>query len=315
MLPIEQTAFDQFYASKLEPELGRLREECKRADGWGMTALFSALLGFASFIGYHAEFLSGNTAAWLFAFFAVLVVIAVYKYSQRNDRFTEDYKAAVIKQIMDHIYPGLTYKPGEFVSHKEYKSSSLFRHRFDYYNGDDYIEGVIDNIPFHCSELHTECDYSMNVQMTIFKGLFMVAGINKRFNGGTYIWPRGGTQYANSLMDQYVRLMPMPKVAAIHFDDPQFTHYYHVCSTWPSQANEILTAEMRSKMVELREKLDCITSFSFVAGSCYIALPLSKDLLEPSDYDPGDKEEILKYFLTLQVIPEIIRQLPLETLQ
>jgi hypothetical protein len=315
MLPVEQTEFDQFYASKIEPELGRLREECRQADHWGMTAFFAALLGFCTFLGYQTGYLSGIVASWVFIGFAILVVLSVYKYTQRNDRFTEDYKAAVIKQIMDHICPGLVYKPGEYINTKEYKASSLFRHRFDYFDGDDYIEGRINNVSFHCSELHTECDYSINRQMTIFKGLFMVAAINKSFNGGTYVWPRGGTQYANSLMDQYIRLMPMPKVAAVHFEDEEFAQYFRVCSTWPSQATEILAPDMRNKMVALRKKLDTAISFSFVAGRCYIALPLSKDLLEPSGYDPGDKEEMLKYFLTLQVIPGIIRELPLDVLQ
>ena len=68
-------------------------------------------------------------------------------------------------------------------------------------------------------------------------------------------------------------------------------------------------------MVQLRKQLDTAISFSFVAGHCYIALPLSKDLLEPSEYDPGDKIEMQKYFLTLKVIPEIIKQLPLDALQ
>ena len=243
------------------------------------------------------------------------MIFSVYKYAQQNDRFTDDYKSAVIKVIMNEICPGLVYKPSDFISSKEYKSSSLFRHRYDYFDGSDYIEGNINGISFHCSELHTQCDYSAYRQMTIFKGLFMVAGINKRFSGGTYIKPRGGTQFDNMLMDQYVSNMPMPKVTALHFDDPDFDHYYRVSSTWPSQATEILTETMRGMMVQLRKQLGTAISFSFVAGKCYIALPLSKDLLEPSDYDPGDKEEIQKYFLTVKVISEIIRQLPLLELQ
>lgn len=315
MLPVETTEFDNFYTSKIEPELPRLREECKQADSWGITALAATFLGLGTFVAYYLEYLAGGPAALLFVSFTALVVVAVYKYTKRNDRFTEDYKAAVIKTIMDHVCPGLVYKPGECISTKEYKMSSLFRHHFDYFDGDDLIEGVINNVPFHCSELETECDYSINSQMTIFKGLFMVANINKRFGGGTYIWPRGGTQFANSLMDQYIRLMPMPHVTPLHFSDTEFDHYFRVSSTWPSQASEILTDDMRNKMVQLRKQLDTAISFSFVAGHCYIALPLSKDLLEPSEYDPGDKIEMQKYFLTLKVIPEIIKQLPLDALQ
>lgn len=307
-------AFDSFYSTKIEPELPRLRAECKSVDGWGYGIVAAGLLATATFIGYSMGKMEGSTAGWLIAFFIAGVIFSVYKYAQQNDRFTEDYKSAVVKVIMDEVCPGLVYKPADFISSKEYKSSSLFRHKFDYFDGGDYIEGKINGVPFHCCELHTQCDYSLRGTMTIFKGLFIVANINKRFGGGTYIWPKGGTQFSNILIDQYIDLMPMPKAARLHFDN-DFEHYFHTSSTWPSQAEEILTERMRNKMIQLRRQLDTAISFSFVAGKCYIALPLSKDLLEPSNYDPGDKEEIRKYFLTLMVIPEIIKQLPLEELQ
>jgi len=307
--------FDAFYKTRIEPVLPQLRSECRRVDGWGYAILGSAILGFGVFVGYHADTFTGVQASWLFVLCAAGVVFSVYKYAQQNDRFTSDYKSAIIKAIMDHLSPGLIYKPDDFIAAKEYKSSSLFRHRFDYFDGNDYIEGRIGNIPFHCSELHTQCDYSVNRQMTIFKGLFMNANINSRFNGGTYIWPREGNPFANSLMDQYVRLMPIPPVSGIRFSDPEFEQHFRVSTTWPDQATEILSAEMRSAMVYLRKKLGLAISFSFVAGHCYIAMPMQKDLLEPSAYDVGDKLEIQKYFLTIWVIRETIRRLPLDVLQ
>ncbi len=66
-------------------------------------------------------------------------------------------------------------------------------------------------------------------------------------------------------------------------------------------------------MVSLRNQSHTVAAFSFVTGNCYFAIP-SQDLLEPSDYDPGDKEEIEKYYLTITLIIDIINQLGLSNL-
>ena len=306
-----------FYSEKIAPSLPQLREECKQADVWRFLGVAAALAGFGSFIGYYTGSFSGTLAAWLFVLFAILVVVSVYKYTQRNDRFTSDFKAAIIKKIIDHVYPGLVYKPDECITTQEYKTSSLYRYRFDYFDGDDYIEGVIGNVPFHCSELHTECDFAGNRQITIFKGMFFVATINSRFSGGTYVWPRNTPQLqlATSIMDEDYRLLPMPRVVDVHFNDPGFTEYFRVCSTWPSQANEILTAEMRSNLLNIGKAAKLPVSFSFAAGKCFIGVPFAEDLLEPTDYDPGDKEEIRKYFTSIGFITDTIKQLGLSALQ
>ena len=61
--------------------------------------------------------------------------------------------------------------------------------------------------------------------------------------------------------------------------------------------------------------MNIVLSFSFVAGRCFIAIPVTGELLEPTDYDPGDKEEIRKYFLTIQVMKNVIGQSGLTDLQ
>lgn len=311
----EIVGFDNFYAEKIDPSLARLRKECRQADIWHLVGIGAAILGFLSFLGYQSGVLNGPQASWLFIFFAGWVVFSVYKYTQRNDRFTDDFKAAIIKAIIDDVCPGLIYKPGDTVSSREYKTSSLYRYRYDYFDGDDLIEGVINNVPFHCSELHVQSDLGYNSQGTVFKGLFFVAKINSRFTGGTYIWPRQRAQLATSRIDERYRLLPMPRVENVHLGDEEFDHYFRVCSTWPSQAMEILNPELRQSLLHISRSMKIALSFSFVAGRCFIGVPVEEDLLEPTKYDPGDKEEIRKYFITIRLITNIISRSGLARLQ
>lgn len=311
----EIAGFENFYAEKIKPSLPKLREECRQMDTWHIVGIAAAIFGFLSFLGYQTGVLSGVRASWLFIFFAAGVIFAVYKYTQRNDRFTEDFKAAIIKSILDDVSPGLIYKPGEYVTSREYKTSSLYRYRYDYFDGDDHIEGVINNVPFHCSELCVQSDYGMNRQVTVFKGLFFVVKINPRFTGGTYIWPRHRAQLPTSWMDKHSRLLPMPRVENVHFGDHEFDHHFRVCSSWPEQAMEILSQEMRNNLLYISRSMHIPLSFSFVAGRCFIGVPVADDLLEPTDHDPGDKEEIRKYFITIRLITTIISRSGLSELQ
>lgn len=311
----DSSGFEDFYTEKIAPSLPQLRKECRQMDSWHLVAVLAGILGFLCFIGYHAEVLTRAQASWLFVFFPLLLVFSIYKYTQRKDVFTDDFKAAVIKRIIDHVCPGLVYKPGEAVTSHEYKTSSLYRYRYDYFDGDDYIEGTIGNVSFHCSELCVKSDYAGNKQVFVFKGLFFVAKINERFSGSTYVWPRNRAQLATSIMDQRYRLLPMPEVANVHFDDEEFTALFRVCSTWPEQAREILGPNIRINLVNMSRLMNIALSISFVAGRCYIGVPVRDDLLEPTDYDPGDTIEIKKYFLTIQAIKNIISRSGLSELQ
>jgi hypothetical protein len=311
----EISGFENFYAEKIKPSLPQLREECRQMDVWHIVGIASAIFGFLSFLGYQAEVLTGVWASWLFIFFAAGVVFSVYKYTQRNDRFTVDFKKAIIKTIIDDVSPGLVYKPDETVTSREYKTSGLYRYRYDYFDGDDYMEGVIKNVSFHCSELHVQSDYALNQQMTVFKGLFFVVKINERFTGGTYVWPRHRAQLATSRMDEGYRLLPMPRVTNVYSGDAAFDEQFRVCSTWSGQAMEILNPEIRNNILNIGRSMKIALSFSFVAGRCFIGVPLTDNLLEPTDFDPGDKEEIRKYFITIQLIVNIIGQSGLLILQ
>ncbi len=309
------TDFEKFYNEALAPELPGLRAACRQADRWHLVIVLAGLAGFTSFIGFYAEWFSGEMAWVLFIFFAVLLVFAVFKYAKQNDRFIAAFKAGVIKKIINHLAPGLVYKPDKVVSSAAYKASSLYRYRYDYFDSDDYIEGQINGVSFHCAELNVSSDYAGNNQVSVFKGLFFVAAIHSRFTGGTYVWQRNRAQLAASVMDEDYRLLPMPPVVNIPFDDAEFTECFRVCSTAPEQANQICTPVMRSNMLRISRALKGHVSFSFVAGRCFVAVPIAADLLEPSAYDPGDKIEIGKYFNSIGIITNMFKQLDISALQ
>ena len=233
----------------------------------------------------------------------------MYFYSKRHDTFNDDYKELIVKKIIDHVLPGTSYKPDFCVSQKEYKVSGLFRTWYDDYFGDDFMEGIYKNIPFRCSGLETK--YENNV--TIFKGFFLNIRLSNLFAGGTYIWDRDFEQLPASMMDDY-RMMPLPHVVRIPITGNNFNQYFSVCSTTPYEAVSLLSAERIRQIFELRQKLNTAMAISFVAGHCYVGIGTADDLLDSGAYKPDDKEQVMKSYVTISLIPEIINGLSLTEL-
>lgn len=68
-------------------------------------------------------------------------------------------------------------------------------------------------------------------------------------------------------------------------------------------------------MLELKFKTGRDIVFSFVAGKCFVAIPMEENLLEPAANGLQDKESYKKYFFTFLLVFNIIRELELKRLQ
>src|SRR6478752_1740746 len=149
--------FETFYSIKIEPNLSDLKKENKVADKLGILMIVAGLLAGGFFIASITK---------------------------------------AIGEIVTYLNPGIVYKPEAYVSSKEYKRSCLYRKSYDYYEGDDLLQGKYKGVSFYCSEVHTFYTSTRGRTRTVFKGLFFVAGINQSFKAGTYVWPRDEDQFA-----------------------------------------------------------------------------------------------------------------------
>ncbi len=301
--------FENLYNSKLLPVMDKLRAECRKADNWGITGLLSFV---AAMVIAYFGMMRGSIpfyGIYCIPLFS-LAVISLFSYTRKSDVFTDDYKKYVIREIINYLSPGIDYEPDECINEQDYKLSCLYRYYYDYYSGNDFISGTVDNVHFQFSELWTQYDDGRQ-RPTIFKGLFFAIQTNYSFTGSTYGWSTDAVQLAVSIYDEEYRLMPMPDINDVGFGDKDFENHYQVCSTYPAEAAAILTPSLREKFTAISESARSPVSFSFVNGNLYIAIQYGGDLLEPSDYDPGDKEEIQKYYSTIQLIIGIIKNLQL----
>jgi hypothetical protein len=298
--------FDTFYSQQLLPVLPELREQNLASRRWLMVAVASGVLGFTYLILY--SYLDYSTLAPLFFLFVIFLVSIIF-YINTKDDFQIAFKEKVIKKILHFIYPDIEYEPEKFVSSRHYRASALARSRYSNINGDDFFKGVYKNVSFKCSEVNSSYQGE-----NIFSGLFFMAHISNYYNGGTYIWSRGNEQYADSVYTEHYRFYPMPKVINMKTGDPAFDKHFSVCSTYPAQARQILSDYRMQQMLNFCTKINADISFSFVGGYCYVAAPQGKGLFEAGK-DPGDKQQIKQYFLSILLFLSFIDKLRLNEMQ
>jgi hypothetical protein len=312
--------FENFYTIKMQPLIDNLKAEAGDAGNWGIIAPVTAFVSLLIFACYQLGYIHGNGGSAIILCI-VAIAVSVYFYTNKKDRYTKDFKETIIKEIITYLLPGITYKPDEVIAKQEYKYSGLFRRKYDYYDGDDYMEGVYKNVSFRCSELHTQYErlgtgILGSRLIPIFKGLFFVAEINKRFTAGTYVWSHGEEQVGANVADERHPLMHAPHVYKIKLQHSVagFDNNFSVYSTNPSEAGNIITTAMAERLLRFKKQLNRDIAVSFVAGRCYVAIAIKEDLLEPSGFDTDDREEVKKYFFTILLVLSIINQLHLNEL-
>jgi hypothetical protein len=307
-----KTDFEEFYEGSLLPYLDGLNLEASAYRNWKYFTISTAIgtvLFFALF-----QFLHFQSGALLGGILFLFTLIGIYFFVQKNEKYVDDFKEQIIKKIILHIDENVVYKPMNFVSKKEYKASGLFRRRFTEYDGDDYWQSVYRNIAFHCSELMVRYEDSTTAT-TLFKGLFLAADINPVYSGATYVWIKGEAQLPASVADEQYRMYSLPDVEKVTSLSAEFRSHFSVYTTHQSQAALLLSPGRQEQMLALKNKTKRDIVFSFVAGKCYVALPMDDDLLEPVKGNLKKKEVYKNYFFTFLLIFNIIKVLELEKLR
>lgn len=319
-LMIDQTEFESFYKEKLDPLMPQLKKEARGTDAWGYAIFFFLILIILAAY-WHFQLNKIENIGTVFLLLFIGIGISIYNYGTRANRFDDDYRNLLIREIINHILPGTTYLPDSCINEVNYKKSCLCRYPYSAFEGSDLMKGNYKGVNFHCSQVesadtNTIDSVGVSTDATdIFNGLFLIVPISNGYSGGTYIWPRGGEQLPVSIMDEAYRLMPMPRTWDVPFNDPAFNEYFRVCSTYPDEAREILTPVIRAKMVALTEEFDRMVAFSYVAGTFNFAFPFKGDMFDDDGSAPDDKEQIRFFFERVNLIPHIIDELELFNLQ
>ena len=307
-----KTDFEKFYETDLQPFLEQLQWSARAYSNWKYFTIATAILAVLFLVLY--QFFKVQSGVAIGIILLIITGAGIYFTTKKNEQFVDDFKEKIIRRIIHHISPAAVYQPMKYLSKKEYKASGLYRRRFTEYDGEDYWKASYGKVDFHCSELTVRYEDAA-IATNIFDGLFITANISAWYSNGTYIWTKGAVQLPSSIADENYRMYPLPAVQKFAVSNETFKETFSVYSSNFSETQQILTPELQQTMLDLKQKTGSDIVFSFVAGRCYVAIPMKENLLEPNTTGLQDKNSYKKYFFTFLLVFNIVKELQLNKLQ
>lgn len=289
--------------NELEPKVESVLEELKanKAECWPKVFLFGCVAGF--FIGTLAVyFITFNFVFYVISFIFGIVGVYIYYEIGRN----KIYKAKLMPQIIEAIFPGATYNPKGDMS----KSVIVDSHLYDKYltfRNQDTVRGKVGKTDFIYGEVelsHIESRDKSSKRVVDFKGFVFEADFNKDFNGLTIL--SSETYRISSRVGLFSSLK------RCRLEDVRFEKIYRTYTTDDQQARYILTPSFQERIMSVNRTLaselgDTEMSISFHDSRMLIMVPSEKDRFEAK----YNVEDVRQDYLALVMIIDIVNQLNL----
>ncbi|MCF8363440.1 MAG: DUF3137 domain-containing protein [Prolixibacteraceae bacterium] len=283
---ISKDKLSELYNNQLKQRLSDLEKNRKRVKTMQITTfivLFISiivLVVFAYPIEHSAHAKIIFSGLFLMVFIGVLFIFIDIK---QERKYREYYKKEVFKEVIHAIKPDWRYEFDHCVLQDEYLNSNLFNHKYNLYQGGDYVEGQLGHAHIKCSELKTKyktVDYDKNgkrlyVWHTIFNGLFLHAQTSQNIKGETHIIP---VNLANDKIDSKLKNQ---NEINLNSENTDYKKAFKIYSTDEEQARAVITPQLLELLMKFYGKHKYPLYFSFTGSNIYCALSLKKDLFEP----------------------------------
>ena len=317
---VSENELKALYESQLKGQLETL-EAVRKSILYKFLFTILLLAGLAA-VNFWVISLNPHVAVIVLAVLISLAILIYFIYiaSQQKKRYRESFKSGVVAEVVKLINPEWQYNCNSCITEELYWQSGLFPHRYDRYQGDDFVSGMIDKTDFQFSELHTEykqVTYGSKGQrheqwITIFRGLFMHADFNKYFSGTTFVLPDTAERLLGAFGQSLQKLSSRGEL--VKLENPEFEKLFVVYSSDQVESRYILTPAIMEAMVHLHQRFDGDIYFSFVGTRVYFAKGFSTALFEPNIFSSGvNFADVKEMFDLFGMISVLVQELNLNT--
>ncbi len=312
-----QEELKRLYDNEIKPHLLGMETDRKHIKKWRERSLVAFILFLLALIG--GIFVPKYLMFFLFAISLIALVMAGFFFAKgylRLAKYRKAFKSAVMHKLVALINPDYHYDEESHIPLADYISSNLFPNTHDRYSGDDLITGIIDKTPFSFSEVRADAkkdknkpDEQIAFWNIIFKGLFFVAEFNKNLNESTYVVPEKA--YKNMLGKEKTQIDNWGKL--VKLENPEFEKIFSVYGSSQQEARYVLTPTMMEAITEVYKKYNLKMMFSFTGSKVYCAIPMKKDMFEPTIKEGIKYKDIEEMSHLLELIETIITEMNLNT--
>jgi len=318
MVPRTESDLAHFFATDLLKELKALEKVRLAVLARVKTMLAIAAGVFAMCVG--VDWLLGLDGKLGVISGFICLAAGSYVYRVLTREYVEQFKARVIRRIIEFIDPELTYLADGHVSRARFHSSRIFTRYPDRLRGDDLVSGKVGRTAIEFSEVHaqykTEATDSKGRKKkyhTIFKGLFFSADFNKQFRGKTVVLPDTAERLFGGI-GGFFQSLNKSRGELVKLENPEFEKYFVVYGDDQIESRYVLSTSLVQRILDFRKKTSRRVHLSFVGSEVFVAVPYRRSLFEPRVFGKitGFKG-IREYFADLQLALGIVEDLDLNT--
>lgn len=220
---------------------------------------------------------------------AIPMSLAIAYLLYRIQEFRQTFKPNVVNLITDFIDDGLNFDPETPLKYEAkrkieksvFLDSRLFVTDAPFYEGEDFIEGKIGEMPFELSELDVREPSTVSSGLReVFRGVFLHATFpEENTEGEILIWPRHRRQYLSRSIKDFT--FDGGKNVDKEVLNLSFRSHFLTYADEDTHVISILSEPMQDSIVHFVEKTGKDLYLSFQDQEIFVAVSEDKDLLEP----------------------------------
>ncbi len=290
---INLDTFRRYYNTHIFPELQRTERLRKRL----LTLIFlSALIIFLILT------ISAYLGVVLISLFLIMpITFYIFYLAYQIQKFRQTFKPRIVGLILDFMneqlnFTNLSYDPRQMIPKLLFQQSNIFATPAQYYQGEDFIKGMVGEMPFALSELVVRDMSSMtNKLQDVFEGVFLHAIFAEEDTEGTIVvWPRHRKHYLTRSIKEFNF---QGGVNVDHeINDPFFHEQFLVYATEDTHVQGILSEPMQDALARYVEITGKDIYLSFIDRNIFAAISEERDLLEPSIFTSNINFDLIREF-------------------
>lgn len=212
-------------------------------------------------------------------------------------RINHLFKTRVISKVLDHLLPGIKYKPTDQLTASNLRGAKLFNFKPNTIKGEDLFEGKRGETTFRFSEIKTDV-----VALGRFKGILIKCKCDIAIDKSLRIY----SKRAHS-KNQEGNMIPLA------IDELENAKYYDAIGYLGTNYDAILNDEVLSLLTDIKNVFDDgLLYVSFFPKSVHLAIKTAKDYFEPNlrgkitiEQVESIYSEIVNCLLVVDIIEEI----------
>ncbi|GAB6073972.1 DUF3137 domain-containing protein [Nautilia lithotrophica] len=243
----------------------------------------------------------------------VSIFLLIYYFIIKN--YKKEFKEKVIHSLISLFSENFKYYPNGKIDPVKYDLSGLFLKPYDKYEGEDYVKGVLNDVDFEFSDIHTQYKTTDSKGRThwhtIFRGTFFVSEFNKSFKGKVLVYPDFSEKLLGNLANTFQKINTHG-LEFVKMDSPEFEREFKVYSDDQILARYVLSTSLMEKILKFKKAINKPLYFSFKHNMMFVAISGNDNFEAPVFKSVSDYEYVEKMISSFYFIATLVETLSLE---